>query len=249
MGNNSPLFNYQPSKRTIRRNGYKTSPNVKTVIVSYVELKRNLGYVSIFLPFMFLFSSLLYNQPLLPSISHYYYSKFGTIFTGILFAISMFMWHYNGKLRYESFIAKAASVSILFVAIFPTSILEEFKMIQGKTYTIDDFNNFVNPSMPLPDFVGNFHYIAAAFFFSLLILLVLNYFIKSEKTQSRIKIFKICGYGMALAFSTIVILSFFSENEQSWTFPLTFMCELIALVLFGISWITKGNSEKDELKI
>ena len=57
----------------------------------------------------------------------------------------------------------------------------------------------------------------------------------TEKKKKRNIIFKVCGIGMVIALVGIIPVSVLSIYGGTW------FVEMIALTLFGISWLTKSN--------
>ncbi|MDO5705802.1 MAG: hypothetical protein Q4G49_12135, partial [Paracoccus sp. (in: a-proteobacteria)] len=96
------------------------------LVLSFMAVRRAVGLLGFFLPLALLGWSVMQRQPILPTISDYYYSPAGVVFTGTLCAIAVFLWSYEGfrRLRDEFFsdlvVARIASVGALGTAMFPT---------------------------------------------------------------------------------------------------------------------------------
>lgn len=228
-----------------QKSGFETDPIDRTVI-SYLTLRRFIGFLGIILPIVLLLGSKFNSENLLPSISHYFHSCMKIAFVGIIFSIAVFLWCHNGDDHAESLLTKAASLCAILVVICPTkndlSILNE-----GTAYYLSDFKKFVQPTVKEPEFVGYFHFICAAFFFTILIILILWKFKNHEKKSSnpsigRLWFYNISGWGMVLCIAIIFISHIFGFAYS--IFPVTFLCETIALILFGLAWLVKGEAEE-----
>ena len=93
----------------------------QSLVMSYLGLRRAVGYIGIGLPFVLLFGKLLIEGGPLPgSISAYYYSGMRNLLVGALFAVAIFLISY----RYDKLDSRAgtlAGVMAIGVALFPTS--------------------------------------------------------------------------------------------------------------------------------
>lgn len=228
--------------------GYEIDPS-KSFIGSYLSLRKSLGIMGILLPVILIVGTFLFGGNfILPSISDYFYSPLRTAFTGIIFLIGIFLWYYKSEDNIEWILTKIASISVFLVSVLPTSILSEYSVVDGKYYTIVDFKKFVTPSIQVPIFVKYSHYLSASIFFVCLIVLVLCFFVKSEKKGQNLKyriiIYRLCGWGMLLCISSIILFPKIFDSCSQWVFPTTFMLETISLTLFGISWLIKGEVDE-----
>lgn len=207
------------------------------LVVSYLVLRKAIGYLGIALPFVLAFGNmLLVGQPgIQRSISSYYHTPMGDVFVGILCAIGVFMISYKG---YERKDARAGYLACIFaagVAWFPTA--------------------------PDPDptsqqeLIGHVHLCFAALFFLTLSYFSLCLFTKTDKsTPTRRKlqrntVYKICGYTMLTALALILVIAVVPDEMKSeilkWR-PVFFL-EAAAILAFGVSWLTKGEAIlKDE---
>lgn len=239
---------YSQSRNIQTRKGYEIAPDERHLI-SYIELSKLLGILGIALPVILLGLTAANHSKILPSISDYYYSISKGVFIGIISAISVFLYTYNGFDDTEKYLSKIAGIAALLLGIFPTSVREDNLLKPCKFYTIDDFSKFVIPSVQNSKFVGSFHLFSAFIFFAVLVIMILWKFIAYERNSSlrssnRICLYLICGIVMALCILIMGVNHFIPcmfKDSDDWTFPLTFTCEAIALLFFGIAWITRGK--------
>ena len=243
-------------KRKKKKKRHKADP-LDNMVISHLGLKRTLGFLGILLPFVLMFCSFVNDCKILPSISDYYHTSVQIIFTSSIIAIAVFLISYNGLDYKEKIIYKIAAIAATLVAIFPTPINEKYKVREGVQYTIEDFNQFQTLAISSHEFVGHIHFFCAAVFFMLLSYMVYFKFVFIEKESTspsikRIWLYRFCGGGMFLSILFIAIfkmfLSGYFDNPESWVFPVTFTGEAIALILFGISWLVKGEIEEIEIK-
>jgi asparagine N-glycosylation enzyme membrane subunit Stt3 len=222
--------------------GYTTED--ETFIMSYLTLRKAIGLLGISLPILCLLGSLRYENNILPSISHYYHSTVNIFFASILFLLAIFLWTYNGDDKYERAICKTLAIMALLIVFFPTT---NSVCIPKPCYTESDLRSFVMPAIVGKPWIGRIHLFCAFIFFSLLVILIFFKFIIHERKQSSpdivaIRIYKVCGWGMILSITGIGLAMIFAKNSDNWTLPPTFMFESIALVCFGVSWLTKGET-------
>jgi hypothetical protein len=176
------------------------------------------------------------------SISHYYYTNMRNIFEGIIFAVALFLFTYKGYDKRDHIAASLAGTFALGLAFFPTSV--DFDELSSCIITIED-----------QGIINTLHFMCAAGFFLTLSWFSLCLFrIKADPVTPRKlirnKIYTVCGIAMLTSILIISIYLAFLKNS----FPAlqaikpVFVFETIALVAFGISWLTKGKAIMDDIK-
>lgn len=167
---------------------------------------------------------------LLPSVSAYYYTGAVAAFTGILFALSLFLLTYRG---YEGVVADrvvgfVAGAAALGVAFFPTGAP----------------NGLPGPSWWSPT-LRVIHYASAIVLFTSFILFSIWLFRKSsipERSQRpldkrrRDTVFLVCGVVMIAA--VLWAASAIVTRAQ------IFVPEAVAIIAFAISWLVKGEAHR-----
>ncbi len=201
-------------------NKYETHTN------SYMALRNAVGWIGISLPFVLMIGVFLIfkGDVIHESISHYYYTGMGNVFVGAICAVALFMFYYTGYDEKDNWIGNMAGFFAVGVALFPTT---------------DSGPN---------DWVGIVHFTCAIGFFLSLISFCFFQFTKTKKdiepTQQKLarnKIYIACGIIMlACMISIAIYLNVVEENESQTSF--VFWAETIALVAFGVSWLTKGET-------
>lgn len=158
------------------------------------------------------------------------------IFVGFLFAISAFLLAYNGRSVFEMVLSKIASISALGVALFPCSCGGHQEIIP------------------------HVHYVSATIMFLILVAFCYSFFKRARSkghTQAvfRMYIYTICGFTILISIALIGLDIILDEAISSRIIRLTFFCEAVALIAFGIAWLTASRilplitSKKERLSI
>jgi small-conductance mechanosensitive channel len=144
------------------------------------------------------------------------------VFVGAICSIALFLFFYKGYDKWDNRAASLAGFFAVGIALFPT--------VEQKPY----------------NWVAIVHFICATSFFLILSAYSMFIFTRKEHKPSkrklaRNKIYIICGSVMITCLVAIMIFFIFFEagNPQS-TF--VFWAETLALVAFGVSWLTKGGT-------
>ncbi|SEQ04385.1 hypothetical protein SAMN05444005_10569 [Flavobacterium urocaniciphilum] len=186
-----------------------------------------------------------YGSPFKASISHYYYSSVGEIFTGALGTVALFLFCYKGHpLRKSEFglsdkvMSKLAAFFALGIVAFPTT----------SKHCIEDNLRVFTSSFN----TGIIHFAFAGLFFVTLAFISIFNFRRTKKvsefgTKPAHNIYKYCGYVMLICVALILIYRVFLRDQYEWLdsiYPILIL-ETIALIAFGVSWLTKGKVYKD----
>jgi hypothetical protein len=212
----------------------------KSLAFSYMTLRTAIGGLGFALPFaVSLGAWIIFGQGLQGSISAYYYTGMRDVLVGSLFATGFFLFSYTGYARADNIASKLAFAFALGVALFPTTPPP-------------------TPDIPNPETViGTFHYIFAAGFFLTLSYFCLFLFVKTNTTGKpamtprkvqRNVIYRVCG-GVMLACIVLMAIYNFAGGDKTSLASLnpTYWLETIAILAFGVSWLTKGEAIlKDE---
>ncbi len=158
------------------------------------------------------------------SISASYHEGFWArdIFVGFLFAISALLFSYNGYSDTDMKLSKLAAVAAIGVALFPCKC---------------DVHTEILPGV---------HAVSAATMF-----LVLAYFCKTflgrasqkkhKEAAIRIRIYKICMFGIIASIGILMIDHFTKGMISSWCNRITFYGESAALGFFGVAWLVASR--------
>jgi hypothetical protein len=233
-------------------------------LISYRTLRRLIGILGLLLPFLCWWVNAvvnklnLLNNPVLvckdfsatykpdadlkSSVSHFYYTAAGPLFTGILITVAIFLFCYNGHHENEKDdrypwltdrrVTVFAAICALGIVFFPTT--------SSKPIT-DNIHIFVSSGL-----AGNIHIgFAALFFLAIAILCIINFRRQPGKqliTDAEGKIYLVCGWGMIICLLVLAI-AFITSGIDRWLWGrFTFIMEVIMLLLFGTAWLVKGKS-------
>lgn len=206
--------------------------------LSYLTLRKLIGYLGLFLPVMVCVFAWQYDS----SLSHYYYTRSGVIFTSVLTLCGAFLISYRGYAREDeklsdNLITWIGGILAIIVALVPT--------LYGE---VDDCNCGPTPICHCSTFWGAIHFGSAALFFICMGYLSVFRFRRGENSFSPQKVFcnkiyLVCGIGMwfILGFAGIMLLFFKEATGEHFVF----WVEVALLLLFGISWLVKGKALVD----
>jgi len=202
----------------------KSKNKSKGQIYSYLALRNTVGWIGILLPLVLMLGVYLIFNGEIPlfDISMYYHSGMRDVFVGALCAIGLFLFFYRGYDKRDNLAGNIAGFCAFCIAWFPTTK--------------------IGPQ----DWCGKIHFVAAGIFFATLAFFSLFLFTRkgpdpTRRKLRRNKIYIICG--MVLVVCAGAIFFYFTFLEK--TYPETrfvFWAETMALVAFGISWLTKGGT-------
>ncbi len=205
--------------------------NERNLIISYLTLRKLIGFLGAGLPFVLGLGALLFFQTnIQSSMSAYYYTGMRNVFVGTLFVIGFFLLSYRGYERADDIAGDLGCVFALGIALFPTAT-----EVHASSYAW---------------VITYVHYAFAALFFLTLIYFSMVLFTKTKPDQpptrrkrQRNKVYKACGYTMAMCIVLIAVYNLLPGNPP----PLVklnpiFWLESFAIVAFGVSWLIKGEA-------
>jgi hypothetical protein len=167
---------------------------------------------------------------LLNSVSAYYYTFAVAAFVGILFALSLFLFAYQGYKNKYHWADRAAAVTggvaAIGVAFFPTAAPPKVLALSWWTPTI-----------------GVLHYVSAIVLFAVFAVFALWLFRKTASNKKvtigkrqRNRIYLICGLVIA---GSIIWAFIAGRNDKA-----IFVPESAALIAFAVSWLVKGYAQR-----
>ena len=185
-----------------------------------------IGWLGMSLSLIVLSLSLIYGYGFPDSISQtYYFEPCITPFMIILGVAGTLLLFYRGYDKQDDIICTLAGIFGLGICFFPCAISTEL-----------DADGLVGTFQIVENVSGWIHNISAVAFFGLLAYNSLFLFTKSsgnmtENKKKRNIIFRVCGVGMVASFILLLL-----------PIPhITWIVEAIALIFFGISWMTKSD--------
>ncbi len=210
---------------------------------SYARLQFIIGALAFLLPVVVpLFDWIIDGHELRGSISSYYYGRTGGYFVGSLAAIGVFLFSYNYRRRPgfagDDVLSSAAGTAAIAVALFPTP------------------SNGADATGGAA-VVGAIHLASAATLFSILAVLALCYFTRTDpephgfraalvrtvrddsstsaKRRADNLLYRICGWTIVAG-----VLLAIANNIFDW--GLLFWLEAVMVWAFGISWLRKSRN-------
>jgi hypothetical protein len=209
--------------------------------LSLQEHRRLIGYLGLALPVgLYLLAGIRPTPGLLPwdllsSVSAYYYSGAVALFTGVLFALSLFLWSYKGYKdeRADRVVGKVGGGAAALVALIPTA-----------SPTDPQRRPVVVLAWWRP-WMDRVHYGSAVTLFVSFILFALWLFRKTAVVnrgdrpadkKRRDAVYLVCGVVMIGA---VIWAGVATLLDRSIFWP-----EAIAIEAFAISWLTKGEAHE-----
>ena len=207
----------------------RTEPTV----MSYRNMRRFIGFLAMSIPIVMLAGGLLMGcHVMMPSISHYFFTYMGTVFTGTLCAVGVFLITYKGFGPVDDLATNFAGICAFVVALFPTTRPE------CDNYCVD-----------YPGYTRWVHYAAAALFFLTLALISIYLFTRSDKPKDQLppdkkkrnRLYRWCGCLIIVFIGLVPVVKLAGLEEELKSINPTFCCETVALFSFSLSWLVKGE--------
>jgi len=200
------------------------------LVLSYLELRKAVGIIGFALPFVLAFGKILVEGlGIQSSISGYYYTDLRNVFVGSLCAIGVFLMSCRGYDRKDRIAGSVACVFAIGVALFPT------------TPYVDATSQ--------DKLIGALHWSFAALLFLTLAYFSLALFTKTapdkaptpQKLQRNI-VYRACGCTILACIFLIAVVALPPVKTLVERLSPVFWLESLAIVSFGVAWLTKGET-------
>ena len=193
--------------------------------INTTRLRCTIGWLAIILPWLSVFLSMVFSHTIWPqsiSITYYEFQTAMPALMIILGSASILLFAYKGYEKIDDVLNSIAGMFGLLILLFPTSHSDY--LIAGTFNLPSNINNII-------------HLLSAIIFFALLSINSLFLFTKSSGEMTKEKrirniIYRVCGIGMMASFLLLLI--------PNWRIGV-WVVEAIALLFFGISWLTKAD--------
>ena len=215
--------------------GGNADPN-DGIVISYKTLRKVIGILGIALPFACVIGSSALSDCwcLETSISFYNFTKLGGVVIGTLCLLGVFLLVNNAFKLLDIVISRVAGTCAILIGLFPAkgpATWSACDIIQRHFSATSD----------------TIHSVATAVFFIALIYMSLFLFTKDGGAPTKQKlqrnfVYRICGYTML---GSVIFLGICYKGwiPDSWkSNPLILIFETVALIAFGVSWLTKGEA-------
>ncbi len=223
----------QPPDTTRVRGKIQTEEShERSLVISYLTLRKLIGILGFSFPAILVGGVLILGgDEIQSSISYYYHTSMRDVFVGVLCAIAVFLFSYKGYDRVDDVVGNLGCLFALGVAFLPTTREE--------------------PPSDASPVAGYLHLTFAALFFLTLIYFSLFLFTKtggpgtpSKQKQRRNRVYRVCGYTMLGCIVLIAVyFTILREKLQNLEYlNLVFWLESVAVMAFGVSWLTKGQA-------
>jgi hypothetical protein len=204
-----------------------TQVPTRTLVHSYLFLRRAIGVIGVALPFVVTLGKiLLQGGGLLPSISDSYYTDMRGVFVGSMCAVGVFLMAYYGYDRVDNICGYLAALGAIGLALFPT--------------TPDNATSGQK-------IIGSFHIGFALLFFVVLAIFCINRFTRSgdgpatRQKAYRNLVYRICGWTIVGCLVGLALTGYFFVSQVASWDPI-FWFESLAIVAFGVAWFIKGDT-------
>ncbi len=221
----------------------KYDPKGEVLYQKQSTLRSLVGVLGILLPlilWLLLYVHSGHSTPL-DSISHYFFTRVGSIFVIIVSLLAIFLLVYKGYETVDFILSSLAGISALLLLYFPTSNIDCSFLLDCNTVITKIEDN---------TFRETFHFAMAGIFLGCLALISIFLFTKhTEDTKGLVMpklkaenmTYIICGFIMLLAMLLILTNIFGLLSKEDFNNKnLTFWLEVLALEAFGVSWFKKG---------
>lgn len=213
-----PFPFYNQNQRTQIRYYSKSDPKV----IEGKLIQNTIGLIAIVWPMVLIVGQWILeeNKTIEPSISAYYHTGMGHIFTGGLFVIGASMLAYRGFHCVDGRMGNIAGALAITVALFPVD-----KVAGGGSVW------------------NSIHYIAALLLFLALAYFCIVIFTLSTDEEANKK-YKLCGWAILFFIAGMGIDQLVFKSDSFSLFgkiDLFLVLEILTLWAFGYSWLLKGN--------
>jgi hypothetical protein len=208
----------------------------KSLIISYLTMRRLIGILGISLPFIVIIGGLTQGESALQgSISGYYYTNMRDLFVGILSGVALFLLSYRGYEQIDDIVANMSGIFALGIILFPTA------MFSGKSVRVGMFLIADNISEIIHVAFGALFFLALSFN-SLFLFTRRHPGVMGKEKKRRNIIYSSCGVVMILAIVCITLYTLFLRGTFLAAMNPVLILESVALIAFGISWLVKGHT-------
>jgi hypothetical protein len=198
-----------------------------TLVHSYLYLRRAIGIIGTALPAVLIVGKLIIQGGgLQDSISSYFWTDMRGVFVGSMCAVGAFLLSYRGYDAIDDIAGNLAGVAAIGVGLFPTAP--------------------ANPSSTAA-VIGVLHLVFAAIFFLTIAFFAIFLFRRtsemgpSERKLQRNRIYLTCGVLIIACLLAIAVVHQWFDAATAGLHPELWL-ESIAVMAFGIAWLTKGEA-------
>ena len=222
-------------RKTVRIGDYLRKRN-RSIIISYLSLRRLIGILGILLPFICVLGGLLFSGvPIRASISSYYHTNMRDFFVGLLVGVALFLITYKGYERIDNIITSIIGFASLGVAVFPC----QCSIVSTQSLGIFQMSPAISNKIHLG--------CALTFFFLLAINSMFLFTLTKSKDipitkNKKIRNYIYIGCGIIILLSLGILLLRFMIGAGAEDDKILLVLETVMLLAFGTSWLVKGRT-------
>ncbi len=210
------------------------SKSTRTLVVSYLGVRRAIGAVGLLLPVVLgPVGWLIFGVPLQENMSSYYHTPLRDVFVGSMCAIGIFLFCYRGYDRVEDWTANFGCLSALGVALCPLDAASD--------------------PLHQKSILGYLHSLSGGVFFLTLAFYSLYHFPRSDADRGeaaphegyRTFVYRTSGIVILLsmlAMGTYLFLIPTELKRRCNAYHFLFWGEWLAVWAFAAAWLTKGRA-------
>ena len=208
----------------------------RSLIISYLAMRRLIGILGISLPFIVVLGGLTEGEPALQaSISGYYYTHMRDLLVGILSGVALFLLSYRGYEPIDDIVANLSGLFALGLVFFPTAVTSAAPVKVGVFLIADNLSEKVHLAF------GSLFFIALSFN-SLFLFTRRHPGVMGRGKRRRNMVYRACGIVMMASIVSIGLYTAFLKGSAAGPINPVLVLESVALLAFGISWLVKGNT-------
>lgn len=198
------------------------------LVMDYLSLRKAVGIIGVALPLVLAFGNIiLHGLGILHSISQYYYSDLRNVFVGSLCAIGVFLMSTKGYDRRDAIAGVLASVFAIGVALLPTT--------PDIGATAED------------RIIGALHLTSASLLFLTFAYFCFKLFTRTSGDPTprkliRNRVYRISGTIILACIALIALVHIPALETALEPVRPVFWLEAIAVMTFGVAWLTKGEA-------
>jgi len=204
------------------------------LILSYLDLRKIVGFMSLTLPVVLAVGKIVTGTPgLESSISNYYYTDMRNVFVGSMCVIGLFLAACRGYDRRDAIAGTFAGICAIGLALFPT-LPDAAELARG--YNIAAWQH------PIEGIHLSFSallFLTVAYFCLRLFPLTSGTVTPQKRIRNRIYI--VCGWTVLACIALCVVAKVFEQSPSLAGFHPVFWFESLATMAFGAAWLTKGE--------